>query len=164
MFKDKCCRLRIENLTRWSSTFLMLESIKRAYDRGAFNDNFPSDIDFKTIEIDSKYLTEWFDFAISKKTFKLSSVPLGIDFIIVPIKIDGENWNFQFNFKKWVISIVNWTHCKWGGLKKKAETFISPPSSELSRSNQTEPCARFFLVCVRLNLFWFLRKLTKMFI
>jgi hypothetical protein len=56
--------------------------------------------DFKTIEIDSKYLTEWFDFAISKKTFKLSSVPLGIDFIIVPIKIDGENWNFQFNFKK----------------------------------------------------------------
>ncbi len=56
--------------------------------------------DFKTIEIDSKYLTEWFDFAISKKKFKLSSVPLDIDFIIVPIKIDGENWNFQFNFKK----------------------------------------------------------------
>jgi hypothetical protein len=32
IFKDKKCRLRIENLTRWSSTFLMLESVKRAYD------------------------------------------------------------------------------------------------------------------------------------
>jgi hypothetical protein len=63
MFKDKCCRLRIENLTRWSSTFLMLESIKRAYDRGAFNDNFPCDIDFKTIEI---YLQ------ILKPAYKLS--------------------------------------------------------------------------------------------
>ena len=51
MFKDKCCRLRIENLTIWSSTFLMLESIKRAYDRDAFNKNFPCDIDLKTTEI-----------------------------------------------------------------------------------------------------------------
>ena len=63
MFKDKCCRLRIENLTIWSSTFLMLESIKRAYDRGAFNDNFPCDIDLKTIEI---YLQ------ILKPAYKLS--------------------------------------------------------------------------------------------
>jgi hypothetical protein len=31
--------LRIENLTRWSSTFLMLESVKRAYDKGAFDEN-----------------------------------------------------------------------------------------------------------------------------
>ena len=56
MFKEKSCRLRIENLTRWSSTFLMLESIKRAYDRGAFNDNFPCDIDLKTTEIYLKIL------------------------------------------------------------------------------------------------------------
>ena len=63
MFKEKSCRLRIENLTRWSSTFLMLESIKRAYDRGAFNDNFPCDIDLKTTEI---YLQ------ILKPAYKLS--------------------------------------------------------------------------------------------
>jgi hypothetical protein len=56
--------------------------------------------DFKTVEIDSKYFTEWFGFDTSKKTFIVRSVPLDVDFIIVPIKIDGENWNFQFNFKK----------------------------------------------------------------
>ncbi len=38
VFADKKCRLRIENLTRWSSSFLMLESVKRAYNKGAFND------------------------------------------------------------------------------------------------------------------------------
>lgn len=32
-FRDKQASLRIENLTRWSSTYLMLESVKRAYDR-----------------------------------------------------------------------------------------------------------------------------------
>ena len=41
----------------------MLESIKRAYDRGAFNDNFPCDIDLKTTEI---YLQ------ILKQAYKLS--------------------------------------------------------------------------------------------
>jgi hypothetical protein len=54
----------------------------------------------KTVEIDSKYFTEWFGYDISKKTFIVRSVPLDVDFIIVSIKIDGENWNFQFNFKK----------------------------------------------------------------
>ena len=33
-FSEKKCRLRLENLTRWSSAYLMLESVKRAYDRG----------------------------------------------------------------------------------------------------------------------------------
>jgi hypothetical protein len=37
VFAEKKCRLRIENLTRWSSSFLMLESVKRAYNKGAFN-------------------------------------------------------------------------------------------------------------------------------
>ena len=36
-FKEKKCRLQCENLTRWSSSFLMLESVKRAYEKGAFN-------------------------------------------------------------------------------------------------------------------------------
>jgi hypothetical protein len=34
VFRKKKCRLRLENLTRWSSAYLMLESVKRAYDRG----------------------------------------------------------------------------------------------------------------------------------
>lgn len=37
VFAEKKCRLRIENLTRWSSSFLMLESVKRAFSKGAFN-------------------------------------------------------------------------------------------------------------------------------
>ena len=38
-FQDKKCKLRVENLTRWSSSFLMLESVKRAYDKGIFDDS-----------------------------------------------------------------------------------------------------------------------------
>ena len=41
-FRNKKCRLRLENATRWSSGFLMLESIKRAYDRGVIDESeFP---------------------------------------------------------------------------------------------------------------------------
>jgi hypothetical protein len=36
IFKDKICFLRCENLTRWLSSFLMLELVKRAYEKGAF--------------------------------------------------------------------------------------------------------------------------------
>ncbi len=38
-FKEKKCHLQCENLSRWSSSFLMLKSVKRAYEKGAFNDN-----------------------------------------------------------------------------------------------------------------------------
>ena len=34
IFKEKRCRLRCECITRWSSAFLVLESVKRAYDKG----------------------------------------------------------------------------------------------------------------------------------
>lgn len=34
IFSKKKCRLRCESLTRWSSIYLVLESVKRAYDRG----------------------------------------------------------------------------------------------------------------------------------
>jgi hypothetical protein len=62
-------RLRInsiENLTRWSSTFLMLESIKHAYDRDAFNENFPCDInlDLKTNEINLQILKPAYELSI----------------------------------------------------------------------------------------------------
>ena len=34
IFRDNRCRLRCECTTRWSATYLVLESIKRAYDNG----------------------------------------------------------------------------------------------------------------------------------
>ena len=36
VFREKKCRLRLENLTRWSSGYLMLESVKRALNKNAF--------------------------------------------------------------------------------------------------------------------------------
>lgn len=36
-FRIAKCRLRLENDTRWSSAYLMLESVKRAYDKGLFD-------------------------------------------------------------------------------------------------------------------------------
>ena len=33
------CRLRTENVTRWSSAYLVLESVKRAYDKQIFNED-----------------------------------------------------------------------------------------------------------------------------
>ena len=50
-FIEKKYRLRIENTTRWSSAFLMLEAVKRAYDRQAFSDENPCPVDLETIEI-----------------------------------------------------------------------------------------------------------------
>ena len=37
IFKENRCRLRCECLTRWSSSYLVLESVKRAYDKGLIN-------------------------------------------------------------------------------------------------------------------------------
>lgn len=39
VFLKKKSRLRIENRTRWSSAYLLLESVKRAYDKQLFDDN-----------------------------------------------------------------------------------------------------------------------------
>ena len=41
VFREKKCRLRLENLTRWSSSYLILESVKRAYDKNAFIESNP---------------------------------------------------------------------------------------------------------------------------
>jgi hypothetical protein len=51
IFSNKKCRLRIENLTRWSSTYLMLEAVKRAYDRGAFDEAKPCPIEIDIVEV-----------------------------------------------------------------------------------------------------------------
>ena len=38
VFRKKKCRLRLENLTRWSSSYLLLESVKKAYDANDFSE------------------------------------------------------------------------------------------------------------------------------
>ena len=38
-FREKRCRLRCENTTRWSSSFLMLEAVLRAFKKGLFVDD-----------------------------------------------------------------------------------------------------------------------------
>ena len=42
-FKLNKCRLRCECVTRWSSAYLVLESVKRAYNKGMFNQNLDSE-------------------------------------------------------------------------------------------------------------------------
>ncbi len=37
-FNKSKARLRLENVTRWSSAFLMLESVKKAYDKELFDE------------------------------------------------------------------------------------------------------------------------------
>lgn len=51
IFRINKCRLRLENLTRWSSAYLMLETVKRAYDNNVFNSDFICPIDLNTIEL-----------------------------------------------------------------------------------------------------------------
>lgn len=42
--------MRIENVTRWSSAYLMLESVKRAYENNVFNENFLCPVSLETID------------------------------------------------------------------------------------------------------------------
>ena len=39
VFLEKKCRLRLNNEIRWSNSFLVLESVKKAYERNAFSDS-----------------------------------------------------------------------------------------------------------------------------
>lgn len=51
-FKEQKCRVRLENLTRWSSSYLMLLSVKKAYDKGMFK-NIDCSVPLEDVE---KYL------------------------------------------------------------------------------------------------------------
>ena len=55
-FKEHNFRLRLENPTRWGSAFLVLESVKRAYDRGAFASGLSCPIPLDKIEVYIKVL------------------------------------------------------------------------------------------------------------
>lgn len=51
-FRLKKGKLRLANATRWSSAYLMLESVKRAYDRGCYEEsNFQCPVPLDTIEL-----------------------------------------------------------------------------------------------------------------
>jgi hypothetical protein len=66
MFRIRKCRLRLENLTRWSSAYLLLESVKRAFDGGLFDEFEPEEIPvtLETIEIYLQVLKPAYLFSI----------------------------------------------------------------------------------------------------
>ena len=54
------------NLTRWSSTYLVLESVKRAYDRGAFNEiKGLCPVPLETVEIYLQIMKPAYDLSIN---------------------------------------------------------------------------------------------------
>lgn len=67
-FAKKKSRLRIENATRWSSAFLMLESVKRAYVKNAFideNEELKCPVSLKKVEIYLQILQPAYRLSIS---------------------------------------------------------------------------------------------------
>ena len=68
VFRKKKCRLRLENLTRWSSSYLLLESVKRAYDKNAFSEDDPEKkcpVELDEIEVYLQILKPAYIFSIS---------------------------------------------------------------------------------------------------
>ena len=55
-FKAKSCRLRLCNEIRWSNQYLVLESVKKAYDRGAFDNSIPEQTCPVTLAVVENYL------------------------------------------------------------------------------------------------------------
>lgn len=75
MFANKKSRLRIENATRWSSAYLMLESVKRAYDKNVFDDEIEDlkcPISLKKVETYLQILQPAYRFSISFQNNKSS--------------------------------------------------------------------------------------------
>lgn len=68
MFSQSKARLRIENATRWSSAYMMLESVKRAYDKDLFSDDdeeLKCPISLKKVEIYLQILRPAYRFSIT---------------------------------------------------------------------------------------------------
>jgi hypothetical protein len=65
VFNDKRCRLRLDGLTRWSATFLMLESVLRAINKGAFDKTLKCPVKRKTLEIYHQILKPAYELSIS---------------------------------------------------------------------------------------------------
>jgi hypothetical protein len=56
VFRKKKCRLRLENKTRWSTFYLLLLSVKKAYDKGAFDQRIPEKCCPVSLELIETYL------------------------------------------------------------------------------------------------------------
>jgi len=75
VFVHKKARLRIENRTRWSSAYLMLESVKRAYDLDLFdesNNDLRCPISLKKVETYLQILQPAYRFSITFQNNKSS--------------------------------------------------------------------------------------------
>ena len=59
---QKKARLRIENATRWSSQFLLIESHHNGYKKGIFTDEFPCPVKFEALELYLQILHPAFQF------------------------------------------------------------------------------------------------------
>ena len=64
---EKKARLRINNETRWSSTFLLLDSFHKGYKNNIFADEFPCPIPFEDIEIYMQILLPAFHLNLSSQ-------------------------------------------------------------------------------------------------
>jgi hypothetical protein len=92
------CRLRLENATRWSSTYMMLESIKKAFDRNAFKD---VTLPIKEIEIYLQILKPAYILSLNwqKETCTISDLLIGLTkylYDLERLNIDGEASKFAF--------------------------------------------------------------------
>lgn len=85
IFRLEKCRLRLENLTRWSSAYLMLESVKKAYGKSVFNEDMPCPVELDQIEIYLQILKPTYLLSISFQNMKSSiadTIPSNICFDI----------------------------------------------------------------------------------
>lgn len=84
----KKARLRIENKTRWSSSYLMLESFHRAYLRNAFPSESPCPVSFEDIELYLQILLPAFKFNLIMQKTKST-----IGDILPTLNIMLSKWN-----------------------------------------------------------------------
>lgn len=61
---EKKSRLRCENLTRWYSSYLMLDSFRKAYLKGVFGNSYVCTVPFNTINMYLKILIPAFQFSL----------------------------------------------------------------------------------------------------
>ena len=87
IFANEKCRLRLENLTRWGSTFLMLERIYKAYKKGLFS-NIKLPVSIKIINTYLNILKHpyLFNTSLQRNTCSISEVIPTILKVISQIK------------------------------------------------------------------------------
>ena len=76
MFLNKKCQVRCENATRWGSSFLMIASFIRAYDRGVFDGSLKCPYSRETLEVYFQILLPVYQFNlhVQKTSSNISEV------------------------------------------------------------------------------------------